>query len=427
MIAVRKEKVNRWVNLLAKYYQKFESPQKTNKKVIYNMLPFFLFGLVSSARYAILFAGSNEFYNYRHQADIYTIYNVLLKRGFSPKEIFLFAYDDIATSSDNPFPGQVFHTLDHKVNQYPGSDAINYRGDAVNSGSLYNIFASCPSTTEDNVFIYYDNHGGPGILGCPLFWDFILYPDLVKALNTLTHKYALFCIEACYAGSVAEHFNTTRLATITASNDQESSYACAYDSTLATYLSNEFTSNFLDSTSNKPTELIDELFDYCQFMTASSHVMYYGDESIKQMTIDQFIGTPTESLQNSGFISNGVTEKASPKQATEKTLTAIAQNHEKPTVRARARLELLRKQTQTKKLETSLELIARYVDSSNVKNIMNLKSKDPLSLEYIDVLKYFVQKFGEVNPDDFGQFAVLKNLAARYPKSQIIQAIDEVL
>lgn len=77
--------------------------------------------------HAVLYAGSNTFWNYRHQADIFTIYNQLLVRGFTTDNIQLYAFDDIATEPENPFTGQVFHSIDHKINVYQGSDAINVK------------------------------------------------------------------------------------------------------------------------------------------------------------------------------------------------------------------------------------------------------------------------------------------------------------
>ena len=68
----------------------------------------FLVGLASCAQYAVLYAGSNGFWNYRHQADIFTIYGQLLNRGFTANNIALYAYDDIATDPGNPFTGKVF-------------------------------------------------------------------------------------------------------------------------------------------------------------------------------------------------------------------------------------------------------------------------------------------------------------------------------
>lgn len=41
-------------------------------------------------------SGSNAFYNYRHQADVCHSYKTLIKNGYSPENVIVFAYDDIA-------------------------------------------------------------------------------------------------------------------------------------------------------------------------------------------------------------------------------------------------------------------------------------------------------------------------------------------
>jgi legumain len=56
-----------------------------------------LLGLTNAIdHWAVLVAGSNGFWNYRHQADICHAYQVLVKNGFPADNIILMAYDDIA-------------------------------------------------------------------------------------------------------------------------------------------------------------------------------------------------------------------------------------------------------------------------------------------------------------------------------------------
>ena len=56
-----------------------------------------LLGAVNAVdHWAVLVAGSNGFWNYRHQADICHAYQVLLKNGFPASNIIVMAYDDIA-------------------------------------------------------------------------------------------------------------------------------------------------------------------------------------------------------------------------------------------------------------------------------------------------------------------------------------------
>ena len=86
-----------------------------------------------AANWAVLTAGSNNFYNYRHQSDVFHAYQVLIKRGFLPKNIIVLAYDDIARHTSNPFYGKVFNKPTYKeagVNVYDGV-AIDYSGGDV--------------------------------------------------------------------------------------------------------------------------------------------------------------------------------------------------------------------------------------------------------------------------------------------------------
>jgi len=50
--------------------------------------------------WALLVAGSNGYYNYRHQADVCHAYQVLLKHGLKPENIITMMYDDIANSTE---------------------------------------------------------------------------------------------------------------------------------------------------------------------------------------------------------------------------------------------------------------------------------------------------------------------------------------
>ncbi len=83
-----------------------------------------------SANWAVLIAGSNYWYNYRHQADVYHAYQTLVSQGISKNNIITFAFDDIANYTRNPFPGKVFNKPTYAS---PGNDVyqgvqIDYRG-----------------------------------------------------------------------------------------------------------------------------------------------------------------------------------------------------------------------------------------------------------------------------------------------------------
>lgn len=386
----------------------------------------YLIGLVSSAQYAFLYCGSRSFFNYRHQADIFTIYQQLLQRGFTASNIGLYAYDDIATSYENPFPGQVFHTLDHKVNVYPGSSAINVKGRDVDPDAFDDAITNLPTTINDYVFIYYDNHGGPGYLGTPVdaFLDAEeINESLTKASDSKLYKQVLFIIEACYSGSVGEQITAPNVAIITAANSEESSYAAVFDAQVGAYLSNEFTNYFISMIDESPEINVGQLYDGLKEQTTKSHVCFFGDESIKSVPISFFIGKPNRILFKK--VKKFNSDFSTSSESTEKTLKYLSQ-HSKTSIRARARLQLLKLKAQTEKLEIVLELLVKYVDPANYEKIMNDR-KSKITPTYFKVLKVFCQKFGEINPDDYGRFNVIKALAATHSKAEIIQGIFAVL
>lgn len=63
----------------------------------------------SSYHWALLIAGSNTWWNYRHQADVCHAYQLLKKNGLPDERIIVMLYDDVASSMWNPYPEQLFN------------------------------------------------------------------------------------------------------------------------------------------------------------------------------------------------------------------------------------------------------------------------------------------------------------------------------
>ncbi|PIO59850.1 peptidase C13 family protein, partial [Teladorsagia circumcincta] len=79
--------------------------------------------------HALLVAGSNGWYNYRHQADVGHAYHTLKRHGLADENIIVMMYDDIAKNQQNPYPGKMFNKphgddvyeglkIDYKVGVY---------------------------------------------------------------------------------------------------------------------------------------------------------------------------------------------------------------------------------------------------------------------------------------------------------------------
>lgn len=91
----------------------------------------------------------------------------------------MMAYDDIAMSGWNPYKGQIFHEEGHKTNVYPGTEKIDIKGKDVTAERFMNVISTeLKSTKNDDLFIYFDDHGDAGMLCFP---DTLLYADDLKS------------------------------------------------------------------------------------------------------------------------------------------------------------------------------------------------------------------------------------------------------
>jgi len=260
--------------------------------------------------WAVIYCGSNQFYNYRHTADSYYMYHLINQVNDIPKEkIILMCYDDIVDCASNPFKGQIFRSLDH-LNVYPGKDAISYSGKQTTAANFYKVLTgdnsagpALQSTSNDNVMVFFDNHGGSGILGVPEGCGAYIYANDLKATfqkmyDNGLYKNCFFPITACYAGSVAKVVDgVPKLYMMTASNDHESSYADIYDSAVGQYLTSEFSAVSQLYWQAHPQDTLGSTFQPIVDGVKQSHVMEYGDKSLKEMKVSDFFGNPQNSVR----------------------------------------------------------------------------------------------------------------------------------
>lgn len=128
--------------------------------------------------------------------------------------------------------------------------------------------------------------------------DELYAKPLVTALESMANanqfKKLVFYLEACESGSMFEGLlpeNINIFAT-TASNADESSYACYYDSSRDTYLGDVYSVNWMENSdaSNIETETLETQFNDVEKETTTSHVMQYGENSLSSLTVGQFQG-----------------------------------------------------------------------------------------------------------------------------------------
>uniref|UniRef100_K7FJF9 Legumain n=1 Tax=Pelodiscus sinensis TaxID=13735 RepID=K7FJF9_PELSI len=254
--------------------------------------------------WVVIVAGSNGWYNYRHQADVCHAYQIVHRNGIPDEQIIIMMYDDIAENEENPTKGII-------INRPNGTDVYKgvpkdyvqedvtpknflavLRGDAeamkgIGSGKVLK------SGPKDHVFVYFTDHGAPGLLAFPN--DDLHVKDLNKTIYYMYHnkKYQklVFYIEACESGSMMNHLaeNINVYAT-TAANPKESSYACYYDDKRQTYLGDWYSVNWMEDSDVEDLgkETLHKQFLIVKKHTNTSHVMQYGNKSISSMKVSQF-------------------------------------------------------------------------------------------------------------------------------------------
>ncbi|KAG9154424.1 hypothetical protein Leryth_000858 [Lithospermum erythrorhizon] len=289
-------------------------------------------------RWAVLVAGSNGYGNYRHQADVCHAYQILKKGGLKDENIVVFMYDDIANSELNPRPGVI-------INSPKGDDVYDgvpkdYTGEHVTAANLQAVLLGdknavnggsgkvIDSKANDRIFLYYSDHGGPGVLGMPNM-PYLYANDLIEVLkkkhSSGTYKEMVLYIEACESGSVFEGLmpEDLNVYVTTASNAEESSWGTycpgmdpAPPSEYITCLGDLYSVAWMEDSEshNLKRETIKQQYENVRLRTSNydtynsgSHVMEYGNKSIKAEELYMYQGfdPATENLPpNSNDLSN---------------------------------------------------------------------------------------------------------------------------
>jgi legumain len=275
--------------------------------------------IASADDWAVIVAGSNGYYNYRHQADACHAYQIVSAGGIPANRIIMLYYDDIANDPENPAKGKMYNKPTAKgtpgVDVYKGCQK-DYTGNDVTADTFINVITGnkqgvkpggkvLTSGPKDNVFIFFTDHGGTGIIAFPV-GPYLQATRLNQALKTMNQKKMygklVFYMEACESGSMFENLLPTNINVYatTASNAEESSWGCycppddvvngvEFGSCLGDLYSVSWMEN---SDSAGPKETLAQQFTIVKQLTTQSHVMQYGDTTWTNMTIGQFQGQP---------------------------------------------------------------------------------------------------------------------------------------
>ncbi|PKI60808.1 vacuolar-processing enzyme-like [Punica granatum] len=278
--------------------------------------------------WAILVAGSSGYVNYRHQADVCHAYQILKKGGMKDENIIVFMYDDIAHNEENPTPGII-------INKPNGPDVYagvpkDYTKSHTTAHNFYAVLLGNKSALtggsgkvvksgpNDHIFIYYADHGSPGLIGMPV-GDYVYAKDFMAVLKKKhqsgSYKNMVIYVEACEAGSLFKGLlpNNFNIYVTTASNQEENSYGtyCPGDDPRAssssenarasspddygTCLGDLYSIAWMEDSDGHDMhqETLQAQYQVVKKRTTLSHVMQYGYLGIEEEFLSNYMGSST--------------------------------------------------------------------------------------------------------------------------------------
>lgn len=251
-------------------------------------------------RWALLIAASKGWENYRFQADIFAMYNILKQHGYDDEHIILICEDDIAYNNKNLEQG-VLRVSEDGENLY-SAKAIDYKLSDLSPEDIGRILQGkqderlphvIKADINDNIFIFWSSHGSSSNM-----LDFgssksIHYEQIKNYLSITPHRKLLFAIEACYSGGLGKYCEgLPGILFMTAASPDEPSRAAVWSSKLNIYRSNGFTHGFLDAIATNSSTSIRDLYYHLARSTSGSHVKVYNTTcygSVYDNTIADFL------------------------------------------------------------------------------------------------------------------------------------------
>ncbi|XP_053337122.1 legumain-like [Clarias gariepinus] len=268
-------------------------------------------------QWVLLAAGSKDWENYRHQADVCHAYQVVHRNGIPDEQIVVMMYDDIAYNPLNPVLGNIINERDGPnvylgvPKDYTGKDVSADNFLAILSGNEPAVKNTGPkkviqSGENDTIFIYLVDHGGQGVFHFP---DSTLHAhDLIKTVHEMVmdHKFSkmVIYIEACHSGSMLEELADSNVYAVSACRPDESSYAFLYDKIRYCYLADVFSYYWLWSIDNgkRTSTTFGDQFSYLlanvpkAVRKKEQTPCNYGDKSILDLMLSRFLGKSSASV-----------------------------------------------------------------------------------------------------------------------------------
>ena len=245
-----------------------------------------------TAQYAVLVQGSNGWNNYRHQADVLSVYQMLKKKGFDDDHIILIIDKALASDAMNPEPGII--RAEDGGNDLLAGCSMDYDNADISPSDISNILLGVktdktpvvlPKDAGQNVLLFWSGHGhNHANNGADeLVWRNAdvgrgMTADLLRQTISLMHQQGhyrkMFVLtEPCFSEAVITPLvGIPGVLAMSSAGTFEQSFADNWSTELGVWRCDRFSRNLVTHLTASPTTTYRDLYLFCAQRTLGSHV-----------------------------------------------------------------------------------------------------------------------------------------------------------
>lgn len=151
-----------------------------------------------TSNWAVLVGTSRFWFNYRHLANVLSLYRTVKRLGIPDSQIILMLPDDMACNPRNAFPGTVYNNADRGLDLYGENIEVDYRGYEVTVENFIRLMTDrvaedmprskrLMTDERSNILVYMTGHGGNEFLKFQDAEEISAY-DLADAFGQMWEK-----------------------------------------------------------------------------------------------------------------------------------------------------------------------------------------------------------------------------------------------
>jgi len=244
-------------------------------------------------QYALLVQGSTGWNNYRHEADVLNVYQLLRDNGFDDDHIILITADYAANAPENTIDRGAVRTETNGRNLYEGV-RIDYQNTNLVAADVINILKGVatektpvviPPGEGNNLLVFWSGHGHEmGFNGVnELAWvdnmagngvtDDMLRFAIEEMAQKKQFRQMLICLEPCYSENMGKAVEgIPGVLAISAARAKEQSFADYRSEALGVWMCDRFSRNLVNCARSNPSATYRDFYLYCAQNTLGSHV-----------------------------------------------------------------------------------------------------------------------------------------------------------